>query len=164
VFYANVGGSVKTQLSKNRNLLVWRWRHVSAVLGHVQVISYLQLTIVKRKHIHRLTWRYCVFVVFNEISLLTGLCFICNWLRLYKYAKLVLNWKTSLKNWKTLTIGGVPGWILLCWSVVVADWMYWSWFWYWLWGRFFRVGRSCSVLDLLGFFGWSNMWGRSFLV
>jgi len=63
------------------------------VLGHLQAINYLQLTIVKRKHIHRLTWRYCVFVVFIEISLLTGLCFIYvfNWLRLYKYVKTVLN-------------------------------------------------------------------------
>ena len=89
--HIGVGGSVKRQLSKDRNLLVWRWRHVSAVLGHLQVISYLQLTIVKRKHIHRLTWRYCLFVVFNEISLLTRLCFICNWLKLYKYVKSVLN-------------------------------------------------------------------------
>ena len=32
-----VGGSVKTQLSKDRNLLVWRWRHVSAVLGHLHL-------------------------------------------------------------------------------------------------------------------------------
>jgi len=85
------GGSVKTRLSKDCNLLGWQWRHVLAVLGHLQVISYLQLTIVKRKHIHRLTWRYCVFVVFNEISLLTGLCFICSWLKLYKYVKSVLN-------------------------------------------------------------------------
>jgi len=46
-----VVGSVKTQLSKDRNLLVWWWRHVSAVLGHLQIISYLQLTIVKSKHI-----------------------------------------------------------------------------------------------------------------
>jgi len=34
-----VGGSVKTQLSYDRDLLVWRWQHVSAVLGHHQVIS-----------------------------------------------------------------------------------------------------------------------------
>ena len=34
-----VGGSVKTQLSYDRDLLVWRWLHVSAVLGHLQVIS-----------------------------------------------------------------------------------------------------------------------------
>jgi hypothetical protein len=33
-----VGRSVKTQLSKQRNLLVRRW-HVSAVLGHLQVIK-----------------------------------------------------------------------------------------------------------------------------
>jgi hypothetical protein len=32
-----VGKSVKTQLSKERNLLDRRWRHVSAVLGHLQV-------------------------------------------------------------------------------------------------------------------------------
>jgi hypothetical protein len=34
-----VGGSVKTQLSYDRNLLVWRWLDVSAVLGHLQVMS-----------------------------------------------------------------------------------------------------------------------------
>ena len=34
-----VGGSVKTQLSCDRNLLVWRWLHVSSVLAHLQVIS-----------------------------------------------------------------------------------------------------------------------------
>ena len=32
-----VGRSVKPQLSKDRNLLVRRGRHVSAVLGHLQV-------------------------------------------------------------------------------------------------------------------------------
>ena len=32
-FQMRVGRSVKTQLSKERNLLVRRWRHVSAVLG-----------------------------------------------------------------------------------------------------------------------------------
>jgi hypothetical protein len=32
-----VGRSVKTQLSKEHNLLVRRWRHVSALLGHLQV-------------------------------------------------------------------------------------------------------------------------------
>ena len=113
-----VGGSVKTRLSKDRNLLVWRWRHVSAVLGHLQVISYLQLTIVKRKHIHRHTYRYCVFVVFNEISLLTGLCFTCTWLRLYKYVKSVLNWKTSLKNWKKNTSS------VFQWRFPIQYWLY----------------------------------------
>jgi hypothetical protein len=34
-----VGGSVKTQLLYDRDLLVWRWLHVSAILGHLQVIS-----------------------------------------------------------------------------------------------------------------------------
>ena len=38
-FELRVGGSVKTQLFKDRNFLVWRWRHVSAVLGHLQVIN-----------------------------------------------------------------------------------------------------------------------------
>jgi len=33
------GGSVKAQLSYDRDLLVWRWLHVSAVLGHLQVIN-----------------------------------------------------------------------------------------------------------------------------
>ena len=42
-----VGGSVKTQLSYDRDLLVWRWLHVSAVLGHLQVIS--SCTINKNK-------------------------------------------------------------------------------------------------------------------
>jgi hypothetical protein len=38
------GGCIKTQLSKDHKLLVWPWWFVSAVLGHLQVISYLQLT------------------------------------------------------------------------------------------------------------------------
>ena len=61
-------------LSKHNclRIVVWWRRHVSAVLGHLQVISYLQLTILKRKHTHRLTYRYCVFVVFNEILLFSG--------------------------------------------------------------------------------------------
>ena len=44
-----VGGSVKTQLSYDRYLLVWRWLHVSAVLGHLQVISCFKINNNKEK-------------------------------------------------------------------------------------------------------------------
>ena len=44
-----VGGSVKTQLSYDRDLLVWRWLHVSAVLGHLQVISFFTINNNKEK-------------------------------------------------------------------------------------------------------------------
>jgi hypothetical protein len=32
------------------------------------------------------------------------------------------------KSRKTLGIGGVPGWILLCWNVGMAERMLWFWF------------------------------------
>ena len=44
-----VGGSVKTQLPYDRDLLVWRWLHVSAVLGHLQVISSFTMNNTKEK-------------------------------------------------------------------------------------------------------------------
>jgi hypothetical protein len=44
-----VGGSVKTQLSCDHDLLVWRWLHVSAVLGHLQVISSFTINNNKEK-------------------------------------------------------------------------------------------------------------------
>jgi hypothetical protein len=34
-----VGGSIKTQLSYDRDLLVLQWLHVSAMVGHLQVIN-----------------------------------------------------------------------------------------------------------------------------
>jgi hypothetical protein len=37
--WMRVDGSIKTQLSYDRDLLVWRWLHVSAMFGHLQVIS-----------------------------------------------------------------------------------------------------------------------------
>jgi len=35
---------------------------------------------------------------------------------------LKLAWKTETRK-----IGGVPGWILLCWNVGMADRMFWCW-------------------------------------
>ena len=54
-------GSVKTQLSYEFNLLVWRWLHVSAVLGHLQVISSFT--------INKITW----FDVFSTVHHSIGL-------------------------------------------------------------------------------------------
>ena len=42
-------GPSKTQLSYDRDLLVWRWLHVSAVLCHLQVISCFTINNNKEK-------------------------------------------------------------------------------------------------------------------
>jgi len=46
--------------------------------------------------------------------------FYTYWLKLYKY-KIELEFKKRRgKTEKTLGIGGVPGWILLCWNAVLV--------------------------------------------
>ena len=45
-----VGGSVKPQLSYDRDLLVWRWLYVSALLGHLQVIGCFTINNKSRSH------------------------------------------------------------------------------------------------------------------
>jgi len=40
--------------------------------------------------------------------------------------------ENGTENSKTLGIGGVPGCILLCWNVGMADRMFRCWFWHWL--------------------------------
>jgi hypothetical protein len=44
-----VGGSVKTRLLYDRDLLVWQWLHVSAVLGHLQFIRSFTINNNKEK-------------------------------------------------------------------------------------------------------------------
>jgi hypothetical protein len=93
VFIQNrVVGSVETQLSYDRYLLVWQWLYISAVLGHLQVISCFTFNNNKEK---TYTWDKAL-VVFNEISLLVGFYT----LELYKY-KIRLNLETGMekKNW-----------------------------------------------------------------
>jgi hypothetical protein len=51
--------------------------------------------------------------------------FTCDWLKLYK-CKISLELENSKeKHRKTLEIGGVPGWILLCWNVGMAERKFW---------------------------------------
>ena len=50
VFYANEGGWVRQNTTVvGSYLLVWRWLRISAVLGHLQVISYFIINSVKGK-------------------------------------------------------------------------------------------------------------------
>ena len=67
-------------------------------------------------------------MVFNEMSLLTGiplLHFTCNWLKLYK-GKYSLELENGTE--KTVGTGGAPGSILLCCNVGVAERVFWCWF------------------------------------
>jgi hypothetical protein len=63
-------------------------------------------------------------------DLVNRIYFTCNWLKLYKHKyKIRLGLENGTERTKkTLGIGGVPGWILLWWSVGMAERMFWCWF------------------------------------
>jgi hypothetical protein len=57
-FQIRFGGSVETQMSCDRGLLVWRWLHVSAVFGHLQDISCFIINIqINDDHTTVVFWR-----------------------------------------------------------------------------------------------------------
>ena len=90
-----VGGSVKTQLSYDRDLLVWQWLHVSAVLVNLQVINCFANNNNKEK---TYTWDK----VYLEVLYISGVQrdLVVNgiyWLKLYKY-KITLNLETGMKK------------------------------------------------------------------
>jgi hypothetical protein len=68
-------------------LLVWWWRHVSAVLGHLQVTSLFTINSSKEK---TYTWDEAYLGVVRICGIqwdliVNRIFFTCNWLKLYKY-------------------------------------------------------------------------------
>jgi hypothetical protein len=93
-----VGRSVKTQLSKERNLLVRRRRHVSAVLGHLQVNKLFTISSSEEKiYTYAYLGVLCICGVQRDLVFYWIKLFM-NWLKLCKYVKFSVGLETSLKN------------------------------------------------------------------